>query len=208
MPTNFDIATRQDFQIITGWIEPGSRVLDLGCNDGALLKHLQEQRQATGYGLELDTAYIPQCLQNNVNVIQMNLNDGLPDFDDQSFDYVILSLTLQSIKHPEQLLAEMLRVGKQAIVSFPNFGHWMIRTQLLFGGKMPVSKSLPYKWHNTPNIRLCTIKDFEEFCRLRSIKICESGVLNQAYESNFRLRRWPNLFSSVAMYRLAGQQQA
>ncbi len=198
---------RKDFQIITDWIKPNSRVLDLGCNDGSLLKTMREQKQASGYGLELDTKSIPLCIKNQVNVIQMNLDKGLTGFDDQSFDYVVLSLTLQSIKKPLELVEDMLRVGREGIVSFPNFGHWSVRAQLAFKGKMPVSNSLPHRWHDTPNIRLCTVKDFEYFCQTRNIHILESRVLDNAYKSNFRQCALPNLFGNIAMYRISKYKQ-
>lgn len=199
--TNNDI--RRDFQIISKWVKPKSRVLDLGCADGSLMNHLQNTKQIQGYGLERDAKNIAKCINNDVNVIQMNLNDGLPSFDDQSFDYVTLSLTLQSIKRATELIDEMMRVGKEGIISFPNFGYWKIRLQLALGGKMPVSKRLPYEWHDTPNIRLCTIKDFEQFCIDRDIQILESRVLNNQYKSNLTQSILPNLFGSIAMYRIS-----
>ena len=194
---------RPDFQIISDWIKPNSRVLDLGCGDGVLMNHLQNTKQVQGYGLERDAKNIAKCIDNNVNVIQMNLNDGLPSFDDQSFDYVTLSLTLQSIKRATELIDEMLRVADEGIVSFPNFGYWKIRMQLAIGGKMPVSRSLPYEWHDTPNIRLCTVKDFEAFCHKRHISILESRVLNNRYKSTFKQTMLPNLFGNIAMYRIS-----
>jgi len=197
------IKQRKDFQLITNWVQSNSPVLDLGCGDGTLLRMLSEQKSASGYGLELDAASIPRCIDNNVNVIQMNLDKGLPGFDDQSFDYVMLSLTLQSVKHPEKLLEEMLRVGKTGIVSFPNFGHWRIRSQLMFGGKMPVSKSLPHRWYNTPNIHLCSVKDFEHYCQQNGIKILESIVLDDERENSRLANLCPNLFGNIAMYRIA-----
>jgi methionine biosynthesis protein MetW len=197
------LTIRKDFQIISDWVKPQSRVLDLGCGDGTLMNHLQNTKNVKGYGLERDAKNIAKCIKNDVNVIQMNLNDGLPSFDDQSFDYVTLSLTLQSIKKATDLIEEMMRVGKEGIVSFPNFGYWKIRMQLAIGGKMPVSKSLPYEWHDTPNIRLCTVKDFEQFCTDRNITILESRVLNSQYESTFKQSALPNLFGNIAMYRIS-----
>lgn len=197
------ITQRKDFQLITNWVDKDSHVLDLGCGDGTLLRMLAEQKKASGYGLELDSKSIPKCINNHVNVIQMNLDKGLPEFDDRSFDYVMLSLTLQSVKHPEKLLEEMLRVGKKGIVSFPNFGHWRIRSQLMFGGKMPVSKSLPHHWYNTPNIHLCSVKDFENYCQQNSIKILESIMLDNERKNGRLANVWPNLFGNIAMYRIA-----
>ena len=171
---------RQDFQIISEWVTPETKVLDLGCADGTLMRYLQESKRVQGYGLEREAQNIAKCIDNGINVIQMNLNDGLPSFDDQSFDYVVLSLTLQSVKKANELIDEMLRVGKQGIVSFPNFGYWRIRMQLALGGKMPVSKNLPYEWYDTPNIHFCTIRDF--------IRLCEQlglTIETQLYTSSF-----------------------
>lgn len=197
------IKQRKDFQLITDWVQQKSRVLDLGCGDGTLLRMLAEQKAATGYGLELDASSIPKCIDNKVNVIQMNLDKGLTEFDDNSFDYVMLSLTLQSVKQPEKLLEDMLRVGKTGIVSFPNFGHWRIRSQLMFGGRMPVSKSLPHRWYNTPNIHLCSVKDFEDYCQTNGITILESAVLDDERKNSWLAKRWPNLFGNIAMYRIS-----
>ena len=194
---------RQDFKIISDWIKPESEVLDLGCADGSLLRYLQDSKQVHGYGLEREANNISKCLNNNINVIQMNLNDGLPSFANKSFDYVVLSLTLQSIKLASILIDEMLRVGEEAIVSFPNFGHWSIRFQLAFGGKMPVSKRLPYKWYDTPNIRLCTVHDFESFCSTNDIKILESRMLNSNYQTTQLQTLLPNLFGNIAIYRIS-----
>jgi len=193
---------RKDFQLISDWITPNSKVLDLGCADGTLMQYLQKTKQVQGYGLEREAKNIAKCINNHVNVIQMNLNDGLPSFEDKSFDYVVLSLTLQSIKRATELIDEMLRVGNEVIVSFPNFGHWSIRTQLFFGGKMPVSKRLPYEWHDTPNIRLCTVNDFSEFCQNNGIRVLQSLVLNNQYRNGPLQAHLPNLFGSIAMYRL------
>lgn len=194
---------RQDFKIISNWVAPESQVLDLGCADGSLLRYLQNTKHVHGYGLEREANNIAKCINNQVNVIQMNLNDGLPSFADKSFDYVMLSLTLQSIKRASILINEMLRVGEEAIVSFPNFGHWSIRFQLAFGGKMPVSKRLPYEWYDTPNIRLCTVNDFEEYCKNNGIEILESCVLNSDYRTTQLQKLLPNVFGSIAMYRIS-----
>jgi len=194
---------RQDFKIISDWIKPESEMLDLGCADGSLLRYLQDTKQVHGYGLEREAENIAKCISNKINVIQRNLNDGLPNFADKSFDYVVLSLTLQSIKRASVLIDEMLRVGEEAIVSFPNFGHWSIRFQLAFGGKMPVSKRLPFEWYNTPNIRLCTVHDFESFCANKNINILESCVLNSDYQTTQLQTLFPNLFGNIAIYRIS-----
>ena len=144
--------SRYDHQIITDWVEPKSRVIDLGCGNGSLLKHLQQTKQVSGYGVELNPLMMDQCIDNGINVIQFNLDQGLGHFDSDSFDIVILSLTLQSMRRPRKLLEEMMRVGKQGIVTFPNFAHWRNRWQIAVGGHMPVSDELPYKWYDTPTV--------------------------------------------------------
>jgi len=192
-------AARHDFAAIAHWIRPGAHVLDLGCGDGTLLRALRETRAANGYGIEIDDAKIVASVHNGVNVIQSNLESGLSGFESSSFDYVILSQTLQAVRHTEDLLKEMLRVGREGIISFPNFGFWRLRTQILLGGRMPVSKNLPYEWYNTPNVHLFTITDFESFCTTRGIRILERVVMNEKGE---RINLLPNLLGAVAVYRL------
>ena len=184
-------------ETIASWVTPGSRVLDLGCGDGKLLKHLWQTRQAPGYGVEIDDAKVVECIRNDVNVLQMDLEDGLSAFQDNSFDYVILSETLQAIHRQEPLLRDMLRVGKEAIVSFPNFGHWRARLQVI-AGRMPVSAELPHQWYNTPNVHLCTLADFEDLCAQLGAKIRERVVLNGGKPVSVL----PNLFGALAVYRV------
>jgi methionine biosynthesis protein MetW len=186
-------------EYIAQWVAPGARVLDLGCGDGTLLKHLWDKRQAPGYGVEIDDAHVLQCIRNDVNVLQMNLERGLSAFRDGSFDCVILSETLQAIHHQEALLSEMLRVGREAIVSFPNFGYWRARLQIALGGHMPVSKELPYQWYDTPNVHHCTLVDFESLCARLGIRILERLVLHDGEP----VAALPNLLGSTAMYRCA-----
>jgi methionine biosynthesis protein MetW len=188
---------RQDFAIIAGWVGFASKVLDLGCGDGTLLTYLRNSMEVKGYGVEKDDANWLACLQNGTNVIQMDLEDGLSGFEDQSFDTVILSQTLQAMHKTEEIVQEMLRVGHEIIVTFPNFGYWRNRIQIT-GGRMPVSKTLPYQWYDTPNVHLCTINDFENFCKNHKISILERKVITDGNEVGFL----PNLFGNLAMYRL------
>jgi methionine biosynthesis protein MetW len=191
---------RADLEAIVKWVPPGARVLDLGCGDGALLRQLWEARQAPGYGVEIEDERVVACVANDVNVIQADLESGLSLFGDGSFDCVILSLTLQAMRHQEALLREMLRVGREAIVSFPNFGHWSARLQVLLG-RMPVSSTLPYEWYETPNLHHCTVTDFEDLCRKIGIRIGERLVLHGGKAVSIM----PNLLGSVAVYRCTAQ---
>lgn len=191
------MTARHEFAAIAQWVTPGAKVLDLGCGDGSLLKYLRETRNARGYGIEIVDRNIVACIENGVNVIQMDLESGLSGFEPQSFDFVILSQTLQAIKNIEQMVSEMLRVGKHGIVTLPNFGFWRHRLQIL-SGNMPVSEDLPYQWFDTPNIHLCTFDDFENFCRDQKVDILERRVMHDAQVVTFL----PNLRGSLAVYRL------
>ena len=190
------LSMRADFSTIAGWIAPSARVLDLGCGDGSLLTHLRESRGASGYGIEIDDAGVLASIGNGVNVLQSDLESGLAGFDDQSFDSVILSQTLQAMRRIEAIVDEMLRVGREAIISFPNFGHWSHRLQVL-AGRMPVSNRLPYQWFDTPNIHLCTVADFDAFCAERQYRVIERVVLHETRRVNVL----PNLMGSLAIYR-------
>ncbi|NOR39734.1 MAG: methionine biosynthesis protein MetW [Gammaproteobacteria bacterium] len=192
---------RQDLATISEWIRPGSRVLDLGCGDGTLLGQLQEKRQVTGYGLEIDDDNVTRCIKAGVNVLQTDLDAGLSDFDAESFDYVIMTQTLQAVHYPDRLLEEMLRVGREGIVTFPNFAHWVNRVQLTLGGSMPMSRTLPNPWYSTPNIHLCTVSDFEKLCNERGIHILQRTMINQAGDCNFGNYLLPNLLGRTALYR-------
>lgn len=169
---------RPDFEIIARWIEPNNRVLDLGCGDGALLKWLRENRPIECCGVELDEHAVLEAIANNIPVIQSDLENGLQDFATHSFDKVILSRTLQTIRQVEVVLSEMLRVADEAIVSFPNFAYWKNLKSVL-KGKMPVSEDLPYSWHDSPNVRFFTLADFENLCADLNIQIVEKHLLNE-----------------------------
>ena len=197
MTDHEQLSGRPDFEAIAGWVEPEATVLDLGCGDGLLLRYLTGTRRVTGYGIEIDDDNVLACVKTGVNVIQSDLERGLQGFDAGSFDYVILSQTLQAMRRTEAIVLEMLRVGRQAIVTFPNFGHWRARWQVAFGGRMPVSDSLPYQWYDTPNVHLCTISDFERFCADHSVRILERIVLNDGQPVSVL----PNLLGSLAVFR-------
>jgi len=193
---------RIDLNEIQHWIIQNSRILDLGCGDGTLLKFLIDNKQVEGYGLEIDAAQINTCIDKGLNVIEQNLDRGLGNFADKSFDTVIMTQALQTLHFPHLVLDEMLRVGKECIVTFPNFGHWKARFYLATRGRMPVSDLLPYEWYNTPNIHFCTFKDFEVLCRERNIKVIHRQVVNE--ESGQTLKDFmPNLFGETAIYHLS-----
>ena len=191
---------RIDLDIINHWIGNQSRILDLACGDGTLLRQFMDSHNVLGYGLEIDEQAINTCISNGVNVIQADLNEGLARFDDQSFDTVLMTNSLQAMRYPHILLDDMLRVGREAIVTFPNFGHWKVRAYLSFKGKMPVTKKLHYQWYDTPNIHFFTVADFEQFCTARGITILTREYLNDG--DNKLSHLWPNLFTTTAIYRL------
>jgi methionine biosynthesis protein MetW len=191
-----------EFQRVVEWVAPGSRVLDLGCGDGALLARLRDARQVRGYGLEIDIDNIVRCVARGVNVIQADLDRGLADFETNSFDTVILLQTLQAVRFPANLLREMLRVGREGVVTFPNFGHWRARVQLGLGGRMPVTSALPSQWYETANIHLFTLKDFEVLCDDEGIEVVERVVLDTLRRESTLSRLWPTLFGELAVYRV------
>ncbi|HET9670371.1 MAG TPA: methionine biosynthesis protein MetW [Casimicrobiaceae bacterium] len=192
--------TRTDYATIAGWVSDGGRVLDLGCGDGSLLRFLASERRASGYGIEIDDAGVLASVRNGVDVIQSDLERGLAGFDDAAFDVVILSQTLQAMRRVEAIVAEMLRVGREAIVTFPNFGHWSHRLQIV-RGRMPVSTSLPYQWYDTPNIHLCTVADFDAFLAERRYRVLDRVVLAKGQRVSFA----PNLTGELAIYRFRKQ---
>lgn len=193
---------RIDLNEIQHWIPQSSRVLDLGCGDGTLLKFLIDNKQVQGYGLEIDPDQINSCIDKGLNVIEQNLDRGLGNFADKSFDTVIMAQALQTLHYPHLVLDEMLRVGKECIVTFPNFGHWKARWYLFTRGRMPVSDLLPYEWYDTPNIHFCTFKDFEVLCKERDIKVIHRQVVNEVSGHLFKDIA-PNLFGETAIYHLS-----
>ena len=194
------MSLRSDLALITDWIKPNAHVLDLGCGYGTLLAHLRDTRQVTGYGLEIDPDNITRCIAADINVIQSDLNQGLAEFSDHSFDYVIMTQTLQAVERPDRLLTEMLRVGEEGIVTFPNFGYWKSRLQLFTKGKMPVSDALPNTWYDTDNTHLCTVRDFEDLCALHNIEILRWAAVDLQHRTSRWMNLMPNLLGVVALY--------
>ena len=182
---------RLDQKIIETWVSDNSRVLDLGCGDGSLLKHLIDTKGIQGYGLEISEPNILSCVEK-----------GLSNFADQSFDVVIMSQVLQTMHYPDKVLKEMMRIGRQAIVTFPNFGHWRARWHLAAKGKMPVSDLLPYEWYNTPNIHFCTFRDFEVLCQQLNFNVLNRQVAAESKLGNLFCQCSANLFGETAIYRI------
>ncbi|MEP7298079.1 MAG: methionine biosynthesis protein MetW [Burkholderiales bacterium] len=190
------MSERKDMELIAQLVPKGSRVLDLGCGSGEFLAYLRDLRQCTGYGIEIDDANVLACAQRGVNVVQLNLEEGLALFEDQSFDVVLQLDTLQHLRHTEKMLRETARVGRIGIVSFPNFAHWPNRLQVM-AGRMPVTRVLPYQWYDTPNIRVGTYADFEVLARKDGLRILDAFGI----QAGAAVRRWPNLRASVAVFK-------
>ncbi len=193
---------RNDFTIIANYLKAKSHILDLGCGKGELLAYLEKYQEISGYGLEINSINIDACIEAGINVIEQDLDEGLSNFADQSFDTVIMTQALQAVRFPDVLLDEMLRIGKESIITFPNFGHWRCRYQISIQGKMPVSKFLPYSWYNTPNIHLCTFKDFENLCHQKNIHIMDQVILNHAHQRSKFGKIWPNFLGELGIYRV------
>ena len=187
-----------EMELIADLVPAGSRVLDLGCGDGALLAHLQQAKGCTGYGVEIADDNVLACARRGVNVVQLNLEEGLALFDDHSFDVVLQLQTLQHLRNTEKMLRETARVGRVGIVSFPNFAHWPNRLSVA-QGRMPVTRTLPYQWYDTPNIRVGTFADFEVLARRNGLAILDSF----GFHAGRAVRRWPNLRASVAVFKIA-----
>ena len=190
---------RGDLEIAANMVEPGSRLLDVGCGDGALLDYLIHEKGVDGRGVELSMQGVNACVSQGLSVIQGDADTDLDDYPDGAFDYVVLSQTLQATRAPRDVLGNMLRIGRRAIVSFPNFGHWRVRVSLMFGGRMPMTNALPHHWFDSPNIHSCTIKDFIQLCAELGIEIERSIALNHR-GARRRIR------SNVALANLAGEQ--
>lgn len=196
---------RRDLELIADWIRPGAHVLDLGCGDGTLLSYLGEIRGTTGYGLEIDPDNVARCITRGVDVIQTDLDEGMPQFNSGGFDYVIMTQSLQALNYPDRILEEMVRIGREAIASFPNMGHWKCRAQLGLGGYMPVTPTLPYRWYDSPNIHLCTVYDFERLCAERGYDVLERAAVDRHHRTTMLARMAPNFFGESALFRFCKQ---
>ena len=198
MPESVKLADRPDFAVIGEIIEPGSRVLDLGCGEGELLAWLVANKNVHARGLEISPGKVQKAITQGVSAYQGDIESCLPDYPDATFDYVILSQTLQETRTPVPILKEMLRVGKRAIVSFPNFGHWSVRLSMLLTGRAPVTRYFPYFWYDTPNVHFLTINDFEDFCRRHDFPVARRYFLS----GSTRINAAPNLLGETAVFLL------
>ncbi|MFT2099031.1 methionine biosynthesis protein MetW [Marinomonas sp. 2405UD66-6] len=194
---------RSDLEIIDEWVQPNIRVLDLACGPGELLHHLMSNKQVSGYGLEIEPNDLNTCIEKGIPVLEQNIDEGLQNFEDQSFDLVIMTHALQQFRRPDLLIDEMLRIGKECIITFPNFGHWRNRVHLALKGRMPVSEFLPYNWYDTPNIHFFTFQDFELLCREKDIKILRWAAVDGHLKDHWWIRSMPNLFSETAIFHIS-----
>jgi len=190
-------------EVIENWVNSGSRILDLGCGDGTILEALKLNKSIEGYGVEIDKENILACIEKGIDVIEQNIDEGLSNFQDKSFDTVLVSQTIQVLKNPKLALEEITRIGHQSLIVIPNFGHWRSRLTVFLGGKMPVTETLPDKWYETQNIHLCTVADFENLCSELDIVIEEKKILNAKGEVSSISSSWSNLLSSAVIYRLS-----
>ena len=193
---------RTDLRRIQEWIEPNSRLLDLACGDGTLLSVLRDTKNTSGYGMEISQSDINTCLARGLNVVHRDIELGLENFDAQSFDYVLTTHSIQTLRYPAHTLLEMVRVGVRGIVSFPNMGFWSARLSIGLLGKMPRTKSLPHEWYDTPNTHLCTLRDFENLCEKLNIQIVRRAAVTNARDRSFGSTILPNLFSETALYEI------
>ena len=193
---------KNEFKIIANLLPPQSRVLDVGCGDGTLIEALIKEKSINARGIELGKSNVKECISRGLSVIEGNAETELHQFPNKAFDFVILSQTLQAFYQPENVLEQLLRIGHRVIISIPNFGYWQIRVKLLFFGKMPITKSLPYAWYNTPNLHMCSIKDFYQFCEKKNIKIdrvigIKGEKISSIYKINLEMK---NFFSEVGIF--------
>lgn len=193
---------RADLEIIKPWFTQGSRVLDLGCGEGELLADLRDTLDVRGLGLEIDADNITACMARGINVIEKNIDEGLASIKDDTFDTVVMTQALQVMNRPDLIVDEMLRIGREGIITFPNFAHWRARFYLAMRGKMPVSKFLSYEWYDTPNIHFCTFKDFERLCITKNIRILERTVVDHSHRELWSNTLWPNMLGEIAIYRI------
>lgn len=196
------LSARPDIKIIAKWIKEDSQILDLGCGEGELLNYLKQEKNVHGYGLEIDEEKITRCIENGVNVIEQNLDNGLSNFKTKSVDTVVMTQALQAVRRPDLMLEEMLRIGNEAIITFPNFGYWRTRLYLASKGRMPMSKTLPYHWYDTPNIHFFTFNDFEDLCKKKNIKVINRAVMDDEYNRHWSIQMWPAMLGEFAVYHI------
>ncbi len=197
-------AERQDYRVITGWVTEGAAVLELGCGGGELLQMLGRQKHAAVSGIEIDESYIFTCVSRGLSVAHQDIDDGLPEYADEAFDFVIINQCLQELRKPYIVLSEALRVGRRAIIGFPNFAHYSARLQLAAQGRAPVTAALPYQWYDTPNLHFLSIRDFYEYCGKNNISIERQFFL----AGNKQVRFWPNLLAYSAIYQISRSRPA